>query len=131
MKVAMMGANPITAIADNSVLTVAICKQHIRKDINDEDFIIGLYLQAAWSRADAYCQNPFLDTKGRQRDIPSDVEIWCLQFVSLMYENRTLGLSSEVVTDLGSVKYAKESDLDIDYRLLKPWRLDVGYSSTF
>ncbi len=126
-----MGANPITAIADNSVLTVAICKQHIRKDTNDEDFIIGLYLQAAWSRADAYCQNPFLDAKGRQRDLPADVELFCLQFVSLAYENRTLGMADETVADLGSVKYAKGSDLDVDYRLLKSWRLDVGYSSTF
>ena len=124
-----MGSNPITAIADNSVLTVLIVKQHLRVDGTDEDFLIGLYLQAAWSRADSYCQNPFLDKKGRQRDIPPDVEVFCLQFVSLMYENRTLGIASLTTNDLGSVKYAKESDLDIDYRLLKPYRLEIGFSS--
>ena len=124
-----MGSNPITAIADNSILTVLIVKQHLRVDGTDEDFLIGLYLQAAWERADAYCNNPFLDSKGRQRDIPSPCEIWCLQFVSHLYENRTLGMSGETINDLGSVKYAKGSDVDINYNLLKEFRREPGFSS--
>lgn len=124
-----MGSNPITAIAEGSILTVAICKSHLRVDSTDEDFIIGLYLQAAWERADAYCNNPFLDANGRPRDIPGPCELFCLQFVSQAYENRTMGVSKEQVQDMGSVSYAKASDLDIDYRLLKPYRIEPGFSS--
>jgi len=124
-----MGANPITAIADNSALTVAICKTHLRVDEIGDDFLIGLYLQAAWTRADDYCNNPFLDAKGRQRDIPAPVEVWCLQFVSWCYENRTAGLEKSAVADLGSSSYAKISDVDVNYNLLKSYRLDVGFSS--
>lgn len=119
----------ITAIADGSALTVLVAKQHLRVDGILEDFLIGLYLSAAWNRADSYCNNPFLDYKGHPTDIPADVEIWCLQFVSNLYENRTAGVDKEQVQDLGSVSYARLSDVDVNFNLLKPYRIEPGFSS--
>ena len=88
-------------------------------------------MAAAKSRADAYCQNPFLAADYiTELDIPADVEAWILMQTSKFYELRTLGLASEQIQDLGRIQYDKHggSDaVDVDFSLLKPWRRVVGF----
>ncbi len=120
-----------TAIQDRSVITVATAKLFMRVDSNVEDSIVAIMLNAAKSRGDAYVNNPFKDKAGVELDIPYDVELWVLQTTSKFYNQRTIGIRKEEILELGSVQYEPNADVDVNFDLLKPYRLEVGFGGFF
>lgn len=120
-----------TAIQDRSTITVATAKLFMRVDTTVEDSIITIMLNAAKSRGDSYVNNPFKDKAGVDLDIPADVELWVLQTTSKFYNHRTIGIRKEEILELGSVQYEPNADVDVNFDLLKPYRLEVGFGGFF
>jgi len=120
-----------TAIQDRSIVTVSTAKLFMRVDTTVEDSIITIMLNAAKSRGDSYVNNPFKDKTGTDIDIPADVELWVLQTTSKFYNQRTIGVRKEEILELGSVQYEPNADVDVNFDLLKPYRLEVGFGGFF
>ena len=120
-----------TAIQDRSTITVATAKLFMRVDTTVEDSIITIMLNAAKRRGDSYVNNPFKNKAGAALDIPADVELWVLQTTSQFYNHRTMGIRKEEILELGSVQYEPNADVDVNFDLLKPYRLEVGFGGFF
>ena len=121
-----------TAIQDRSSVSRKLAKTFMRVDITTEDTLIDLMLAAAKQRGDTYVNNPFLEADGvTEKNIPADVDMWVLQTTSKFYNSRTLGVKKEEILELGSVQYEPNADVDINFDLLKPYRLEVGFGGFF
>lgn len=120
-----------TAVTSRSTVTLSLVKTYMRVDIADEDTIITMMLAAAKQRADTYLNNPFTTSAGVAYAVPADVELWVMQTTSKFYNSRTLGVKKEEILELGSVQYEPNADIDINFDLLKPYRLEVGFGGFF
>lgn len=71
----------VTAIQDRLALDLADAKAFIGVVEDDYDVQITLYLESAKEKADAYINNPFLDTDGSELSIPSTIKEGVLEYV--------------------------------------------------
>lgn len=109
----------ITAVADRLEIPLEEAKEYFRVDTDLEDEVIVGCLAAAKAEADAYLQNPFVDSEGNILPIPASVKMWVLKRAHYHYTQRVGGVSSESVSGIGSVAYGDA------FAELKPYRKKV------
>lgn len=109
----------ITAVSDRLDITIEEAKTYFRVDTDLEDEVIVGCLAAAKAEADAYLQNPFVDSEGNVLPIPASVKMWVLKRAHYHYTQRVGGVSNESVSGIGSVAYGDA------FAELKPYRKKV------
>jgi hypothetical protein len=125
----------ITAIYDNSTITVNIVKEYLGLPVTPaesgdpppytaEDITLGFMLGAAKRAADNYCQNYFTDDNlppesGDTVTIPDDVEMWILERVSRDYFRRHEGAKRISTYEVQDVTFGGDDLCKLDpYRML-------------
>jgi uncharacterized phage protein (predicted DNA packaging) len=97
-------------------------KQHLRITHNAEDVLITMMITSAKESADEYLNNPFVDSLGVDKPIPSAIKTWLLERIGRMYEKRIEGISSISTGGLsGSVTWTES-----DYSSIEQFRLNPG-----
>ncbi len=109
----------ITAVADRLEIPIEEAKAYFRVDTDLEDEVIVDCVDAAKSEADAYLQNPFVDSEGNILPIPASVKMWVLKRAHHHYVQRVGGVSNEAVSGIGSVAYGDA------FAELRPYRKKV------
>ena len=109
----------ITAVADRLEIPLEEAKAYLRVDTDLEDEVIVDCVDAAKSEADAYLQNPFVDSEGNVLPIPASVKMWVLKRAHHHFVQRVGGVASESVSGIGSVAYGDA------FAELKPYRKKV------
>ena len=110
----------ITAVSDRLDITIEEAKAYFRVDSDVEDEVIVGCLAAAKAAADAYLQNPFVDSEGNVLPIPASVKMWVLKRAHHHYTQRVGGVSNESVSGIGSVSYRDDA-----FAELRPYRKKV------
>lgn len=108
-----------TAVTDRLEISLEEAKAYLRVDTDLEDEVIVDCVDAAKAEADAYLQNPFVDSEGNILPIPASVKMWVLKRAHHHYTQRVGGVSSESVSGIGSVAYGDA------FAELKPYRKKV------
>ena len=109
----------ITAVTDRLEISLEEAKAYFRVDTDLEDEVIVDCVDAAKSEADAYLQNPFVDSEGNILPIPASVKMWVLKRAHHHYVQRVGGVSNEAVSGIGSVVYGDA------FAELRPYRKKV------
>lgn len=112
-----------TAIRDRSILDVDTLKLHLRLNGTTFDTLLQIYLDAAKTKADVYCQNTFTKN-GTEQDIPADVEVWLLQTAARFYMQAENNISA-IKLDNMDIDYTIDN-YDVDYAGLKFYRIETG-----
>jgi hypothetical protein len=116
-----------TAIRDRSITDLDLVKSHLRIESTNTtwDTILEMYLKAVKEKADYYCQNPFI-SNGEEQDIPAGVELWILQQTAQLFGQPEGNISRSSIDGHLTTEFII-NDYDLDYRGLKPYRLEVGF----
>ncbi len=104
------------AIKERLQLPIENVMAYIQAEPHDQ-VVVELIWEAVKERADAFCNNPFLNRDGAPAEIPGPVKLWCLEVTKRKFEQRANGLVAEQVSGLGSATWG-----DLDYSDLWPYR---------
>lgn len=110
----------ITAVSDRLDITIEEAKTYFRVDTDPEDEVIVGCLAAAKAEADAYLQNPFVDSEGNVLPIPASVKMWVLKRAHHHFVQRVGGVTGESIAGIGSVSYREDA-----FAELRPYRKKV------
>lgn len=110
----------ITAVADRLEIPLEEAKAYFRVDSDVEDEVIVGCVDAAKAEADAYLQNPFVDSEGNILPIPASVKMWVLKRAHHHFVQRVGGVTGESIAGIGSVSYREDA-----FAELRPYRKKV------
>ena len=110
----------ITAVSDRLDITIEEAKAYFRVDSDVEDEVIVGCVDAAKAEADAYLQNPFVDSEGNILPIPASVKMWVLKRAHHHFVQRVGGVTGESIAGIGSVSYREDA-----FAELRPYRKKV------
>lgn len=118
-----------TAVQTRLTVTLAEAKAYLRVDGDEEDELITELIGAAKAGADAFLNNPFVDSAGAPLVIPNDVKLWVLRRVAFLYEQRIENLRADVMAGVGTADYGRaisDQGGSLDYAMIRPYRLNPG-----
>jgi hypothetical protein len=123
-----------TAIAERATTDLSLVKQHLRITAGETTFdaLLQVYLDAAKEMADDYCQNPFaryLSGTLTAYDIPKPIEIWLLKTVCDWYNFPEKDVTQVTIDQQNQTR--RDLCYDVDYKMLKPYRREVGFGLTW
>lgn len=108
---------PVTERLD---ISLEEAKAYFRVDTDLEDEVIMDCVDAAKAEADAYLQNPFVDSEGNVLPIPASVKMWVLKRAHHHFVQRVGGVTGESIAGIGSVSYREDA-----FAELRPYRKKV------
>lgn len=109
----------VTAVQDRLDLTVEEARLYARIDNDVEDTLVEELLNAGKAAADEFLGNPFTE-RGVELPIPGPIKTWVLQYIVWAYERRSLNLSNQATSGVGSNSY--EAGPTPDTRIMHWWR---------